>query len=84
MAHPWHDLPNNPDTCHEIFNVVIEIPQGSKVKYELDKPSGMLRVDRILYSSVHYPANYASSPGPTAKMATRSTCSCSAASLWRR
>ncbi len=58
MAHPWHDLPNNPDTAHERFNVVIEIPKGSKVKYELDKPSGLLRVDRILYSSVHYPANY--------------------------
>ncbi len=58
MAHPWHDLPNNPDTAHEWFNVVIEIPKGSKVKYELDKPSGMLRVDRILYSSVIYPANY--------------------------
>ena len=58
MAHPWHDLPNNPDTAAECFNVVIEIPKGSKVKYELDKPSGMLRVDRILYSSVIYPANY--------------------------
>lgn len=58
MAHPWHDLPNNPDTAHEAFNAVIEIPKGSKVKYELDKPSGMLRVDRILYSSVIYPANY--------------------------
>ena len=58
MAHPWHDLPNNPDTCHESFNVVIEIPRGSKVKYEIDKPTGLLRVDRILYSSVMYPANY--------------------------
>jgi inorganic pyrophosphatase len=57
-AHPWHDLPNNPDTAHEWFNVVIEIPRGSKVKYELDKPTGLLRVDRVLYSSVHYPANY--------------------------
>lgn len=58
MAHPWHDLPNNPDTAADFFNVVIEIPKGSKVKYELDKPSGRLRVDRILYSSVMYPANY--------------------------
>ncbi len=58
MAHPWHDLPNNPDTAHHWVSVVIEIPRGSKVKYELDKPTGMLRVDRILYSSVHYPANY--------------------------
>ncbi len=58
MAHPWHDLPNNPDTAHQAVNVVIEIPRGSRVKYELDKPTGMLRVDRILYSAVHYPANY--------------------------
>ena len=58
MAHPWHDLPINPDAIAERFNVVIEIPRGSKVKYELDKPSGMLRVDRILYSSVIYPSNY--------------------------
>lgn len=58
MAHPWHDLPNNPDTAAESVNVVIEIPRGSKVKYELDKPTGLLRVDRVLYSSVHYPANY--------------------------
>lgn len=56
--HPWHDLPNNPDTAHEFFNCVIEIPRGSKVKYELDKPTGLLRVDRILYSSMFYPANY--------------------------
>ena len=58
MAHPWHDLPNNPDAAHDAVSVVIEIPRGSKVKYELDKPTGLLRVDRILYSSVHYPANY--------------------------
>jgi inorganic pyrophosphatase len=58
MAHPWHDLPNNPDTAHDSFAVVIEIPRGSKLKYELDKPSGMLKVDRVLYSSVMYPANY--------------------------
>ena len=58
MRHPWHDLPNNPNKCEDGFNVVIEIPRGSKVKYELDKPTGLLRVDRILYSAVHYPANY--------------------------
>lgn len=58
MAHPWHDLPNDPDRAAERFNVVIEIPRGSKVKYELDKPTGMLKVDRVLYSAVFYPANY--------------------------
>lgn len=57
-AHPWHDLPNNPDSAHESFNVVIEIPRGSRVKYELDKPTGLLKVDRVLYSAVMYPANY--------------------------
>jgi len=57
-AHPWHDLPNNPDTAGDFFNVIIEIPRGSRVKYELDKPTGMLRVDRVLYSAVMYPANY--------------------------
>ena len=58
MVHPWHDLPNPIADIAEGFNVVIEIPKGSRVKYELDKPSGLLRVDRVLYSAVHYPANY--------------------------
>src|SRR5262249_11677336 len=42
----------------DYFPVYIEIPKGSKIKYELDKETGLLRVDRILYSAVHYPANY--------------------------
>jgi inorganic pyrophosphatase len=58
MANPWHALPNNPEDVNGALNVVIEIPKGSKVKYELDKPTGLLKVDRILYSSVIYPANY--------------------------
>lgn len=58
MAHPWHDLPNDPARADQGFNVVIEIPKGSKVKYELDKVTGLIKVDRVLYSSVHYPANY--------------------------
>ncbi len=58
MAHPWHDLPNDSSHAPEWFNVVIEIPRGSKVEYELDKPTGLLREDRVLYSSVVYPANY--------------------------
>jgi inorganic pyrophosphatase len=58
MVHPWHDLPNPAVKLETGFNVVIEIPKGSRVKYELDKPSGLLRVDRVLYSAVHYPANY--------------------------
>jgi len=58
MAHPWHDLPNPVDGGRRIVSAVIEIPRGSKVKYELDKPTGLLRVDRILYSSMIYPMNY--------------------------
>ena len=55
--HAWHDVPWGEDV-HDHFQVVIEIPEGSKIKYELDKPTGLLRVDRLLYSAVHYPANY--------------------------
>ena len=57
MAHPWHDV-RLPDDVEAWFPVFIEIPMGSKVKYELDKRTGLLRVDRVLYSAVHYPANY--------------------------
>jgi inorganic pyrophosphatase len=58
MAHPWHDIELPPDDDLNVFPVVIEVPQGNKTKYELDKPTGLLRVDRVLYSAVHYPANY--------------------------
>ncbi|KAK2981959.1 hypothetical protein RJ640_019179 [Escallonia rubra] len=56
-AHPWHDLEIGPG-APQIVNVVIEITKGSKVKYELDKKTGLIKVDRILYSSVVYPHNY--------------------------
>src|SRR6516162_8025290 len=56
-VHPWHDVPL-PSDPSEWFPVYIEIPKGSKVKYELDKPTGLLKVSRVLYSAVHYPANY--------------------------
>src|SRR5437667_1499775 len=54
---PWHDVALQAAGGRGV-NVVIEIPKGSKVKYELDKATGLLRVDRVLYSAVHYPANY--------------------------
>jgi inorganic pyrophosphatase len=56
-GNPWHDvrLPADPA---DWFPAVVEIPKGSKVKYELDKETGLLRVDRVLSSAVHYPANY--------------------------
>lgn len=57
MTHPWHDVTPGENLPAEFVGVV-EIPTGSKVKYELDKPTGLLRVDRVLYSAVHYPANY--------------------------
>lgn len=56
---PWHHVsPGNKETLPEIVNGIIEIPKGTRAKYELDKESGLLRLDRVLYSSVYYPANY--------------------------
>lgn len=55
--HPWHhvDLGNH---VPNLINAIIEIPKGSRTKYELDKESGFIRVDRVLFSAVFYPANY--------------------------
>lgn len=53
---PWHDVENHLDQSD--FTAVVEIPKGSHVKYELDKATGLLRVDRVLHSAVYYPANY--------------------------
>jgi inorganic pyrophosphatase len=55
--HPWHDIAV-PEPIEEGFLAFIEIPKGSKLKYELDKDTGLLKVDRVLFSAVHYPANY--------------------------
>src|SRR5688572_18877009 len=57
MTHEWHDVTPGARLPGE-FLTVIEIPMGSGVKYELDKETGLLRLDRILYSAVYYPANY--------------------------
>jgi inorganic pyrophosphatase len=54
---PWHDIDPG-DKIPKEFLTVIEIPSGSNVKYELDKKSGLIKVDRFLYSAVYYPANY--------------------------
>lgn len=54
---PWHDVSPD-DNLPEFVNGIIEIPKGTRAKYELDKESGLLRLDRVLYSSVYYPANY--------------------------
>ncbi len=53
----WHDIPKE-EITPENFAAVIEIPKGSSCKYELDKKTGMLRLDRVLYTATHYPANY--------------------------
>ena len=57
MSNIWHDI--SPKRINpEDFICVIEIPKGSNKKYELDKETGLLSLDRILYTSTHYPANY--------------------------
>src|SRR5678815_5694591 len=56
--HPWHDCYLDEQSVQHSFPAVIEVPKGSKNKYELDKESGLLRLDRVLFSAVHYPANY--------------------------
>lgn len=55
--HPWHDVMQNKH-FPKLITAIIEVPKGSKIKYELDKESGLIKVDRVLFSSVHYPANY--------------------------
>ncbi|MFO0917121.1 MAG: inorganic diphosphatase [Planctomycetaceae bacterium] len=57
MTHAWHDVTPGENLPLE-FTVVIEIPRGSNVKYELDKQTGLLKLDRMLHSAVYYPANY--------------------------
>ncbi len=57
MKHPWHDI-NPGNKIPEFVNGIIEIPKDIRAKYELDKKSGLLKLDRVLYSSMYYPANY--------------------------
>ena len=57
LFNPWHDVSPGRITP-EFINGIIEIPSGARAKYELDKESGLLKMDRVLYSSVYYPANY--------------------------
>lgn len=55
--HPWHDIPTGPATP-DVVTAVIEIPTNERNKYELDKELGVFRLDRVLYSAVHYPGDY--------------------------
>ena len=56
--HPWHDTYLDETQIATAFPAIIEIPKGSTNKYELDKETGLLRLDRVLYSAVYYPADY--------------------------
>lgn len=62
MNHPWHDISPGEHAPQRV-NAIIEIPRESKGKYELHKESGLLMLDRALFSAVHYPANYGFIPG---------------------
>ena len=55
--HPWHGTEYG-DKAPDVINAIIEIPKGSRAKYEIDKPTGLLKLDRMIYSSFHYPINY--------------------------
>jgi inorganic pyrophosphatase len=57
VLHPWHGVSPG-ESAPRIVNAVIEIPKGSRAKYEIDKPSGLLKLDRVIYSSFMYPINY--------------------------
>jgi inorganic pyrophosphatase len=57
VENPWHDVSIGKKSP-EVINTIIEIPKDSKIKYELDKETGMLKLDRFLYSAVHYPGDY--------------------------
>jgi len=57
IKHPWHEAPTGKNPP-EMVNGIVEISTGMRTKYEVDKETGLLMLDRILYSSVYYPANY--------------------------
>jgi len=83
MIHPWHDVTPG-DKLPQEFDCVVEIPFGSSVKYELDKTSGLIKLDRVLYSAVHYPANYGFIPQTLAEDDDPLDVSCSARKAWCR
>lgn len=57
VLHPWHGASYG-DKAPAQINGLVEIPQGSRAKYEVDKTTGLLKLDRVIYSSFHYPVNY--------------------------
>ena len=69
----WKDLPVGTDSPNSI-NVIVEIPKGSRNKYEFDKKTGALRLDRVLYSSIYYPGDYGLIPQTFYDDATNAAC----------
>jgi inorganic pyrophosphatase len=57
VLHPWHEVSSG-DNPPEMLNGIIEIPKGSRAKYEIDKASGLIKLDRVIYASMYYPLNY--------------------------
>jgi inorganic pyrophosphatase len=57
VKHPWHEVSIG-DNPPENVNAIIEIPKGSRAKYEIDKDSGLIKLDRVIYASMYYPLNY--------------------------
>lgn len=57
VLHPWHGAPHGENAPEKVM-ALIEISQGSRTKYEIDKATGLLTLDRVIYSSFHYPVNY--------------------------
>src|SRR6478752_5049990 len=57
VKHPWHEVSVG-DNPPEFVNAIIEIPKGSRAKYEIDKDSGLIKLDRVIYASMYYPLNY--------------------------
>lgn len=57
IAHPWHEVPSGKNPP-EFISAIIEIPRGSRAKFEIDKESGLIKLDRVIYASMYYPLNY--------------------------
>ena len=81
MSNIWHDIDPKRITPED-FIAVVEISQGSKKKYELDKSTGLIILDRVLHTSTHYPANYGFIPGPMETMRIHWMCWCCVLRRW--
>jgi len=57
VKHPWHEVAIGKNVPEHV-NAIIEIPKGSRAKYEIHKDSGLIMLDRVLYASMYYPQNY--------------------------